>query len=265
MNQFIHSKIELLLFAAFFRVLQAEDCLMAINANVLRRPSDRGMFLAAAIAFPLLVLAGYFRSYYFGSFFGNTVPNSLVHFHGIVMTTWVLFFTTQIALIRTKNVRAHMTFGMVGVALASMVVVVGLATAYDSHIVRKTAPPGMHPYGFMLIALTDLIMFIIFFSAAIILRRRSTEHKALMLLTAINFMPAAIARMPFLPMETIILWAYGIPDLVAITSLVWLSVKHRKFNKIYAAAVFLLVISHPVRIILTGSQTWINFVAWVVQ
>jgi hypothetical protein len=237
---------------------------MAINASVLRRPSDRGLFLAAAVAFPLLVLAGYFRSYYFGAFFGNTVPNSLVHFHGMVMTTWVLFFTTQIALVRTKNVRIHMTLGMVGVGLASLVVVVGLLTAYDSHIVRKTAPPGMHPYGFMLIALTDLIVFMIFFGAAIILRKRPTEHKALMLLTAINFMPAAIARMPFLPMDTIILWAYGIPDLIA-TSLIWLSVRHRKFNKIYAAAVLLLVVSHPVRIILTGSQTWIDFVTWAVQ
>lgn len=238
---------------------------MAINASVLRRPSDRGLFLAAAVAFPLLVLAGYFKSYYFGSYFGNTVPNSLVHFHGMVMTSWVLFFTTQIALVRTKNVRVHMTLGMVGVALAALVVAVGFATAYDSHIVRKTAPPGMHPYGFMLIALTDLIIFIIIFGAAIILRKRLTEHKALMLLTAINFMPAAIARMPFLPLETIILWAYGIPDLIAIASLVWLSVRHRKFNKIYAAAVLLLVVSHPVRIILTGSQTWIDFIAWVVE
>ena len=238
---------------------------MAINQNILRRPSDRGLFLAAAIAFPLLVLAGYFRSYYFGSFFGNTVPNSLVHFHGMVMTAWVLFFTTQIALVRTKNVRIHMTLGMIGVALASLVVMVGLATAYDSHIVRQTAPPGMHPYGFMLIALTDLILFMLFFGAAIVLRKRPVEHKALMLLTAINFMPAAVVRLPFIPMETMILWAYGIPDLVALTSLVWLSIKHRKFNKIYAAAVLLLIVSHPVRIVLTGSQTWIDFVGWIVN
>jgi hypothetical protein len=239
---------------------------MAVNSNILmRRPSDRGLFLTAAVAFPLLVLAGYFKSYYFGAFFGNSVPNSLVHFHGIVMTTWVLFFTTQIALVRTKNIKIHITLGIIGVTLASLVVIVGLATAYDSHIVRQTAPPGMHPYGFMLIALTDLIMFVLLFSAAIILRKRSTEHKVLMLLTAINFMPAAIARLPFIPQDTLIFWAYGIPDLVAITSLIWLSIKHRKFNKIYAAAVLLLIISHPVRIILTGSQTWIDFVTWVVR
>lgn len=238
---------------------------MAINSNVLRRPSDRGLFLTAAIAFPLLVLAGYFRSYYFSSFFGISVTNSLVHLHGIVMTAWVLFFTTQIALIRTKNFKLHMTLGMIGVALAALVVTVGFATAYDSHIVRQTAPPGIHPYGFMLIALFDLGNFILIFGAAIILRKRPTEHKALMLLTAINFMPAAVVRLPFIPMETMILWAYGIPDLAAIASLVWISIKHRKFNKIYAAAVLLLIVSQPVRIILMGSPTWINFLVWIVQ
>ena len=240
---------------------------MAINAGLLRRPSDRGLFLTAAVGFPLLVFIGYFRSYYFSSFFPDSarVLNSLVHFHGVVMTTWVLYFAAQIALVRTKNIKLHMTLGLVGIALAALVVVVGLMTAYDSHIVRQTAPPGMHPYGFMLIALTDLLIFILLFGGAIILRKRSREHKALMLLTAINFMPAAVVRLPFIPMETMILWAYGIPDLIAITSLVWLSVKHRKLNKIHAAAVFFLIVSHPVRIILTGSQTWIDFVSWVVQ
>src|ERR687890_369630 len=115
---------------------------MAINANQLRRPSDRGLFLAAAILFPLVVLAGYFKSYYFSAFFDvRPVANTLVHAHGAVMTLWVVYFTAQIALIRTRNVRLHMTMGMAGVALAAVVVVVGLATAYDAQLVRHSAPP----------------------------------------------------------------------------------------------------------------------------
>src|SRR5258707_11724402 len=86
---------------------------MAINANILRRPSDRGLFLTAAILFPLLVLVGYFKSYYFSAFFDvRPVANALVHVHAVVMTLWVVYFTTQIALIRSKNVKLHMTMGM---------------------------------------------------------------------------------------------------------------------------------------------------------
>lgn len=58
---------------------------MAINANRLRRPSDRGMFLVAALLFPLVVLAGYFKSYYFSAFFDvRPVANALVHAHAVV-------------------------------------------------------------------------------------------------------------------------------------------------------------------------------------
>ena len=49
---------------------------MAVNAITLRRPSDRGLYLIAAIGFPLLVLIGYFKSYYGrGLFDGVPAPS----------------------------------------------------------------------------------------------------------------------------------------------------------------------------------------------
>ena len=121
---------------------------MAINANLIRRPSDRNLFLWAAIAFPLVVFIGYFRSYYFSPFFDvKPIANGLVHAHGIVMSLWVVYFTAQTVLIRTKNVRLHMTLGMAGIALAALVVVVGMLTAYDAHVVRATAPSGIDVPG----------------------------------------------------------------------------------------------------------------------
>ena len=44
-----------------------------------------------------------------------------------------------------------------------------------------------------------MILFIIYFAGAIYYRKRPAEHKALMLMTAINFVAAAIARIPLLP------------------------------------------------------------------
>src|SRR6266404_4668362 len=152
---------------------------MAINANILRRPSDRGLFLTAAILFPLLVLVGYFKSYYFSAFFDvRPVANALVHVHAAVMTLWVVYFTTQIALIRSKNVKLHMTMGMAGIALAALVVVVvGLVTAYDAHLVRAAAPAGINPHGFFVIPVFDMLLFVIFFAGAIYYRKRPAEHK----------------------------------------------------------------------------------------
>ena len=53
------------------------------------------------------------------------------------MTLWVCYFTAQTVLIRTRNVKLHMTLGFVGIALAALVVVVGMATAYDAHLVTR--------------------------------------------------------------------------------------------------------------------------------
>src|SRR5687767_15799571 len=112
---------------------------MAANIQTLSpRLAERKLFLAAAIVFPLVVLAGYFKSYYFSAFFADARPiaNTLVHAHGLVMSAWVLYFIVQVALIRTKNVKLHMTMGIAGVVLAAIVIITGLATAYDAQLVR---------------------------------------------------------------------------------------------------------------------------------
>ncbi|HLL73465.1 MAG TPA: hypothetical protein VK363_18640 [Pyrinomonadaceae bacterium] len=239
---------------------------MAINANTLRRPADRHLFLAAAILFPLVVLVGYFKSYYFSAFFDvPSVANMLVHGHAVVMTLWVAYFSAQIALIRTRNVRVHMTMGMVGIALAALVVVVGTATAYDAQLVRGSAPPGVNPHSFFVLPMLDMALFVVFFAGAIYYRKRPAEHKTLMLMTAIAFMPAALFRLPVVPPHLMIHWAFGVPMIVALGCLGWHRAKHRKLNKVFAVSVLLIIAAHPLRVALLNSEAWLRFTAWLVS
>lgn len=228
------------------------------------RNADRSLFLAAAIGFPLIVLIGYFRTYYFSAFFDvRPVANALVHAHGLVMTLWVVYFVAQVALIRSKNVKLHMTMGMAGAALALIVIAVGMATAVDAQLVRGAAPPGVDPHAFFVLPVSDMTLFAILFAAAIYYRKRPAEHKSLMLLTAINFLPAALFRIPVVSPEYAILWAFGVPALMAVACLVWHSRKHGKVNRVLAAGVALLVLAIPARILLMGSQMWLAFVGWL--
>lgn len=239
---------------------------MAINANVLRRPSDRNLFLLAAVMFPLLVLLGYFKSYYFSAFFDvRPLANALVHAHGIVMSLWVIYFVAQVALVRSKNIKLHMTMGMVGVALAVIVVTVGMATAYDAMLVRRVAPPGVNPHSFFILPFGDMVMFVLFFVGAIYYRKRPAEHKTLMLMTAINFLPAAFARAPFIPGEYMIPWMFSVSSAIAISCLVWYSLKHRKLNKVFLTAVILFVICAPLRMVFAETQIWLQFVGWLAK
>ena len=239
---------------------------MAINANVLNpRLVDRKLFIATAIGFPLVVLAGYFKSYYFSAFFADARPiaNALVHAHGLVMSAWVLYFVAQVALIRTKNVKLHMTMGLAGIALAAIVIIVGMATAYDAQLVRGAAPPGVNPHSFFIFPASDMTLFVVFFAAAIYYRKRAVEHKSLMLLTAINFLPAALFRIPVVSPENTVWWAFGAPALLAIGILVWHTWKHGKLNKVFAAGVALLLVAVPLRPIIAETNAWLSFVAWL--
>ena len=236
---------------------------MAINSNVLKRPSDRGLFMTAAIGFPLIVLAGYFKSYYFSAFFADARPvaNALVHAHGIIMSAWVIYFVAQFALIRTKNIKLHMTMGMAGIALAAIVVISGMATAYDAQLVRNAAPPGVNAHSFFLLPVSDMSLFVIFFAGAIYYRKRPAEHKSLMLLTAINFLPAALFRLPVVAPENANLWAFGTPLLIAFACFAWYTAKHRKFNKVFAGGVLLLTAAFFLRPVIMTSELWLQLVA----
>ena len=244
----------------------SEREVMATNADILirRRPSDRALFWAAAIGFPLLVLIGYVWTYYLSPFFTHKpLANDLIHAHAFVMSTWVVYFTVQIALIRTKNVRVHMTMGWVGVALALVVIVVGMWAAFDAHFVRYTGPPGVDPHAFFMVPLIGMILFVIYFGGAIYYRKRPAEHKTLMLMTAINFVAAAIARIPLLPPQMAMLQYFGLTDVLALGSLGYFTWKHKKFNWTFGWAVALLIVSQPLTVVLGYSKPWLDFAAWL--
>lgn len=243
---------------------------MAVNAEVLvsrRKPSDRNFFLWAAILFPLIILIGYFKSYYFVSFFPDARPiaNALVHAHGIVMSVWVLYFVAQIFLVRTKNIKLHMTMGFVGIALAAIVVIVGIVTAYDAQLVRQAAPPGNDPHEFFIIPVGDMLLFVVLFTAAIYYRKKPLEHKSLMLMTAINFTPAALFRIPIVPPDYSLLFAFGTTCLIAVLYLIWSRAKHGKTNYIFAAATLLFTVSLPLRLVFAKTAVWHSFTNWLVS
>jgi hypothetical protein len=238
---------------------------MAVQVNTFNtRLAERRLLLATAIGFPLVVFIGYFRTYYFSTFFDvPAVANTLVHAHGVVMSVWVLFFVSQTALIRTKTIKVHITMGFVGIALAALVIVVGLATAYDAQLVRGAAPPGVNPHAFFLLPVGDMAIFAGLFSGAVYFRKKATEHKSLMFLTAIAFMPAALFRVSPVSPALTDLWAFGVPAAVAAGALVWHSYKNGKVNRVFAIGVAVIVAAVPLRPIIANSDAWLSFVAWL--
>lgn len=243
-----------------------ESIFMAQNPQFDWRRSDRRLFLAAAIFFPLIVLIGFGRTYYFKPFMaGPPVSSMLVHLHGGVMTAWVALFISQVWLIRSKNVRLHMKLGMLAIALAVLVVVVGFFTAAAAvKFGSGSFPPNIPPLSFFAVPFFDLVMFVLLFGGAIYYRLNSGNHKRLMLLTVLNFLPPALARLPIDSVQSLgPLVFFGIPALLAIGLVTWDTWRNGKLNIAFLAGSIILIASFPLRLILSGTDMWLSFADWV--
>lgn len=237
---------------------------MAISDAVDRRAFERRFFLALAIVFPMAVIIGFGQTYYLRGFFNSpSLPSLLVHVHGLIMTSWILLFITQVYLIRSKKIKMHQTLGKMAVALAVVIVIVGFMTATAAGK-RGSSVPGIGPMEFMIIPFGDVTMFAILFAGAIYYRKKAADHKRLILLTILNFLPPALGRFPFDFVATLgPLWFYGVPDVLALIFVGVDTWRNRKLNKVFLAGTLLMIASHPLRLVLSGTPTWISFATWL--
>jgi len=237
---------------------------MAINESAIRRGYERRLFLIVAILFAVLVLIGFGPTYYLKEFFHTPdIAYVLLNVHGLLMTTWVLLFAAQVWLIRSKNIRIHQKLGLAAVGLAVAIVIVGFFVAVHAAKYGSNSTPAPIPgLSFLAIPLFDLVMFIILFGAAVYYRKKAANHKRLMILTALNFVPPALARMSFLPAGGPLVF-FGIPTILAIGLLIYDTRRNGKLNKVFLAGAMLLIASYPLRLAISGTDAWTSFAAWL--
>ena len=239
---------------------------MAMNEPFDWRRSDRRLFAAIAIFFPVVILIGFARTYYL-KFAFDTPPISrpLVHIHGVLMTAWIAFFITQVWLIRSKRPKVHMRLGMLGIALAVTIIFVGFFTAVAAaKYGSPSTPPDFPPLAFFAVPFFDMFVFVGLFSAAIYYRKNLANHKRLMLLTVLNFLPPGLGRFPFASLQALgPLFFFGVPTLLAIGLIAWDTWRNGKLNVAFLAGAIFMIASYPVRIMLSGTDAWMSFAAWL--
>ena len=239
-----------------------------MNHTTDRHLFDRRLFLAAAIGFPLIVLAGFARTYYLKLWFAAPpLPSLLVHLHGLVMTAWVVLFVVQVWFISSKRIRLHQRLGYAGVGLGALVIATGIPTALRAAKFGSTsAPPDIPPLSFLIVPLADVVVFALLFGGAIYYRRKPAAHKSLMLLTAVALLPPAVARIPVTPLQALgPIWFLGLPTAVAIGCLL-LDARRRGFvNKVFLTGTVVLIASYVVRLAIMPTQAWTTVATWLVS
>ena len=196
-----------------------------------------------------------------------------VALHGIIFTAWLVLFLAQTLLIKAGHVRAHRRLGLLGAALAVLMIVSGyrgaIAMARRGFDLSGDLNSSADPLGFMVFQLGDLLAFGTLVAFAIVYRRRADIHKRLMLLATVGTLmgaplthvighyPILQTKAPLILFPLILLYsAHAVYDRIT---------RGRMHPVSLWVAVALFVWANLRAAVIGPSAAWREFAAWLVQ
>jgi hypothetical protein len=229
-----------------------------------RSLSERRFYTGMAIAVLMSVLLGFGRSFFLRPLFPDrAVPaEPIFYVHGAAFTLWIILFVTQVTLVARGGVALHRKIGPYGALLVIAMVVLGVMGALTA-AGRAGGFLGIPipPLQFLAIPMFDMIIFPLFVGIALVQRHNVQSHKRWMLLATLNLITAAIARWPIV--ETLGPLAYfGITDLFIVALGVWDFRSQGKLHRVTLWGGLLMILSQPLRLIVSGTTAWVVFAEW---
>ena len=112
--------------------------------------------------------------------------------HAVAFSAWMVLLTTQILLIRTVRPKLHKQLGLIGFGLVPLMAVSAFLSEVYSQRWRFVHPPNSQ--AFFIIAIFDILSFVVLASLALAFRRNPAAHKRLILLATTMIVGAAYGR-----------------------------------------------------------------------
>ena len=208
------------------------------------------------------------------SLFGTPPLPWLVHLHGFLMTSWFALFFVQVRLVAAHRVDLHRRLGVVGAALAALIVIVGVTVARRLAVRNlHRQDVGGHPLQFMGFILFVLLVFAILVGAALLLRRRRDYHKRLMLLSCLNLVGPGLSRIPLQHVPIVAFLRTGGPfglfglDLLLVYACIGYDTwRHRRLHPAFVFGALLIALEDlPFLGMFLSSPTWTHIATWFVS
>jgi len=221
----------------------------------------KGLYYAATCALLVLIVIAGFGPGYVGAMISGVGTPLILHFHGTVFFGWLVLFTTQALLPAFGRVDLHRKLGKFGIGYAVFLVALGLVTTVNRVLFYFNNGQEARARAFLISPLSDMVIFPIFFAAAIAYRHKPEVHKRLMLVATVMLTVAAVSRMGFLPSSYFAIVAVWL-------SPIYLAMVHDfyRYRLIHPAYVIglLTLAAVPLRTLLTGSAEWQAFARWFI-
>lgn len=139
------------------------------------------------------VFIGFAPTYFLAGGFRAHLPNVIIHYHAAVFSSWILFLVLQTSLVSAHRVDLHRRIGMLGFALACLMVILGSLAGVDL-LVRNVAPAGINPRAFYIVPFSEMVMFAVLVFLAYRTRRDPPSHKRFMLTATTALLGVAFTR-----------------------------------------------------------------------
>jgi hypothetical protein len=233
-----------------------KQALMATDVFTADNDPHRRFYLYAAAAASGILFAGFAPTYFLKTFFDTPSLYPLLHFHGLLMTSWFVLFGVQTWLIESRRTRLHRRLGVFGAVLTLTILVVGsIVVGINARAGR--VPPGAPIPVIVCLSFANLWVFSAFVATAVYFRRQGDIHKRLMLLATLQLLTAAIQR---LPLDAIspnpLITVFGGLDLLVLTCLAYDTIVHRRLHPAFKWGAILTVIWPWLTIWFAGSGIW---------
>jgi len=142
------------------------------------------------------VFGGFSMTYWYPMAAGTFPPAPpVVHFHGLVYSSWMILLVVQALLVNVRSVALHRSLGMFGIALATMVIVMGSLIT----ILGASGSSGNAAHGIYL-GITAVTGFGLLFTLAMRNTRKPDIHRRLILLAMLPILPPGIHRLYMVPL-----------------------------------------------------------------
>jgi hypothetical protein len=165
-----------------------------------RLRNERLYFAVLAVLLALLMFAGFARSFYLHTLFGQPAPRLFLQIHGAIMTGWLVLLLVQTGLVFARRTQWHKTLGYWGIAYAALILPIGVLATLGAARREVLAHSAMvrGQLNVLGLELTQLSLFALLIASAFFLRARTDFHKRLMIIATLCILPNAIVRLAVL-------------------------------------------------------------------
>lgn len=151
-----------------------------------------------AIGLALFIVFG-FLQFALRGFVDPVAAPFWVHLHGVLMLAWLGLLIVQPTLVSQGNFARHRQLGRIGGLLALFITCLGIFTGVASLMLNRF-PPFFSPPYFLVLTVTESLVFGVMVAWAIRRRRATDWHRRLMIGATIIILEPALGRLLPIPL-----------------------------------------------------------------